>query len=107
MGPQRDEVSVRGLLRDLCWIAPVLLLVLLMFWGVDVVRGGSSIPFWMVVSGWVFFTVALGPIGWVRGLPPGTPGLWRALGLSLLWAFGCLTLLGIACGIVAWIFGPL
>jgi hypothetical protein len=106
MRSRRDEVSVRGLLRELRWIALILLAVPLVFWGVDVVRGGSSISFWMIMSSWVFFTVALGPMLWVRGLAHGTPAIWRATRMSLLWGFGCLALSGIAYGVTMWSFGP-
>jgi hypothetical protein len=106
MGSREDEVSVRGFLRELRWIAPFVLLTLLGFWGVDVVRGGSSIPLWMVLLGWVCFTVSLGPIIWVRGLPSRARGFWRAWGLALLWFIGCLVLFGVVYGVVVWMFGP-
>jgi hypothetical protein len=51
--------------------------------------------------------VSLGPIIWVRTLPHRTPGIWRALGLAVLWFVGCLIVFGIGYGVVVSIFGPL
>lgn len=50
--------------------------------------------------------MSLGPIIWVRTLPHRTPGIWRALGLAVLWFVGCLIVFGIGYGVVVSIFGP-
>jgi hypothetical protein len=92
-----DDISVRGYLRHLRWIAPALLVGCLGMWALG--ARGMSLP-WAVVL-WMLLTVALGPLVWVRvGVRSGTPRWWRALSIAMLWAFGTFALLGIGYALV-------
>ncbi|HEX6678309.1 MAG TPA: hypothetical protein VF486_25240 [Actinomycetes bacterium] len=91
------DLSVRGYLRQLRWIAPALLAGCLGMWALGV--RGMSLP-WAVLL-WMLLTVAVGPLVWLRvGVRSGTPRWWRALGMATLWAFGIFALLGIGYALV-------
>jgi hypothetical protein len=92
-----DDISVRGYLRQLRWIAPALLVGCLGMWALG--ARGMSLP-WAVVL-WMLLTVAVGPLVWLRvGVRSGTPRWWRALGVATLWAFATFALLGIGYALV-------
>jgi hypothetical protein len=87
-----DDISVRGYLRQLRWIAPVLLVGCLGMWALG--AGGMSLPLALVL--WALLTVAVGPLVWLRvGVRRGSPRWWRALGVAMLWWLGMLALFGI------------
>jgi hypothetical protein len=93
-----DDISVRGYLRQLRWIAPVLLVAWLGLWALGLARGMS---FAAALYLWAFSTVAVGPLIWLRSdVRRGTPRWWRALGLAVLWFVGVLALLGIGYAMV-------
>jgi hypothetical protein len=93
-----DDISVRGYLRQLRWIAPVLLVACLGLWASGLARGMSLAAALFL---WAFITVAVGPLIWLRsGVRRGTPRWWRALGLAVLWFVGVLALLGIGYALV-------
>jgi hypothetical protein len=95
---REDDISVRGYLRQLRWIAPGLLVAFLGLWASGVARG-MSLP--AAVFLWVLITVAVGPLVWLRvGVRRGTPRWWRALGLAVLWSLGTIALLGIGYALV-------
>jgi hypothetical protein len=90
-----DEISVRGFLRHLRWIAPLMLLGCLGMW----VLGKVPLPTALVL--WVLLTVALGPLAWLRAISaPRKPGMLRAIGLAMLWFLGVLALFGIGYALV-------
>jgi hypothetical protein len=94
-----DDISVRGYLRQLRWIAPVLLVAWLGMWALGMARQG--VPLAAALFSWAFITVAVGPLIWVRSsVRSDAPGRWRALGLALLWFVGVLALLGIGYALV-------
>jgi hypothetical protein len=92
-----DDISVRGYLRHLRWIAPGLLVVCLGMWALGARR--MSLPAALFL--WVLLTVTVGPLVWLRWIgrrwfgASRTPGLWRTLGLAVLWCLGMFALLGI------------
>jgi hypothetical protein len=89
-----DDISVRGYLRQLRWIAPGLLVIWLGMWALGMARQG--VPLAAALFSWAFITVAVGPLIWVRSsVRSDAPGRWRALGLALLWFVGVLALFGI------------
>ena len=89
----QEEISVRAYLRNLRWIAPVFLVVVLALWAFARPKGMSltaALVFWAV------FTLAAGPLMWLRTARYyDAPGWWRAVGLALLWFLGVSLLLGI------------
>ncbi len=94
-----DDISVRGYLRQLRWIAPGLLVVWLGIWALGMARQG--VPLAAALFSWAFFTVAVGPLIWLRSsVRSDAPGRWRALGLALLWFVGVLALFGIGYALV-------
>jgi hypothetical protein len=93
-----DDLSVRGYLRELRWMAPGLLVAFLGLWALDMGRQG--VPLAAVLFLWAFVTVADGPLLWVWGVRRDTPGRWRAFGLALLWFLGVLALFGIGYALV-------
>jgi hypothetical protein len=95
---ERDhEISVRGYLRSLRWIAPGLLVGCLALWAFG--ARGMSLPWALFV--WVLLTVAAGPLLWLRlDVRRGTPRWWRALGCAVLWGFAALALLGLGYALV-------
>lgn len=96
-----DEISVRGYLRQLRWIAPGLLVACVGMWALG--AGGMSLPWALFL--WVLLTLAVGPLVWLRvGVPSGTPR-WRALGVAMLWCLGVLALVGIGYVLVAMLSG--
>jgi hypothetical protein len=95
---EHDDISVRGSLRQLRWIAPLLLVCCLAVWALGRPRG-MSLP-WAVFL-WAILTVAVGPMVWLRvGVRRGTPRWWRALGLAVAWSLGTLLLFGIGYALV-------
>lgn len=93
-----DDVSVRGYLRQLRWIAPGLLVAFLGLWASGVARG-MSLP--AALFSWAFVTVAVGPLVWLRvGVRRGRPRWWRALGVAVLWWLAAAALLGIGYALV-------
>lgn len=93
-----DDISVRGYLRQLRWIAPGLLVAWLGLWALGLARGMSLAAALFL---WAFSTVAVGPLIWLRSdVRRGTPGWWRAFGLAVLWFVGVLALLGIGYALV-------
>jgi hypothetical protein len=93
-----DDLSVRGYLRQLRWIAPGLLVAFLGLWASGVARG-MSLP--AALFSWVFVTVAVGPLLWLRlGVRRGGPRWWRALGVAVLWCLAAAALLGIGYALV-------
>ncbi len=93
------DISLRGYLRQLRWIAPALLVGFLGLWALGVARGTSLAAALFL---WAFITVALGPLVWLRwGVRRNTPGWWRAFGLAVLWSLGVIALLGIGYALVA------
>jgi hypothetical protein len=94
-----DDISVRGYLRQLRWIAPGLLVVWLGMWALGMARRG--VPLAAALFSWAFLTVAVGPLIWLRSsVRSDAPGRWRALGLALLWFVGVLALFGIGYALV-------
>jgi hypothetical protein len=93
-----DDISVRGYLRQLRWIAPGLLVVWLGMWALVMARQG--VPLAAALFSWAFITVAVGPLFWVWGIRRDAPGRWRALGLAVLWFVGVLALFGIGYALV-------
>jgi len=94
----RDDISIRGYLRQLRWIAPLLLVACLGLWALGLARG---MPLAAALFLWAFLTVAVGPLLWLRAsVRSDTPGWWRALGLAALWFVGVLALLGIGYALV-------
>ncbi len=93
-----DDISVRGYLRQLRWIAPGLLVVCLGLWALGLARG---MPLAAALFFWAFLTVAVGPLIWLRSsVRRDAPRWWRALGLAVLWFVGVLALLGIGYALV-------
>jgi hypothetical protein len=93
-----DDISVRGYLRQLHWIAPGLLICCLAVWVLGKPRG-MSLPWALFL--WAILTVAVGPLVWLRhGVRRGTPRWWRALGLAVAWWLGALALFGIGYALV-------
>jgi hypothetical protein len=87
-----DDISVRGYLRQLRWIAPGLLVGCLGMWALG--ARGMSLPLALFL--WALLMVAVGPLVWLRvGVRSGTPRWWRALGVAMLWWLGMLALFGI------------
>jgi hypothetical protein len=94
----REDISVRGYLRHLRWIAPGLLLCCLAVWALGR-PPGMSLPWALFL--WAILTVATGPLLWLwLGVRRGTPGWWRALGLAIVWSLGALALLGVGYALV-------
>jgi len=92
-----NDISVRGYLRHLRWIAPVLLVGCLGMWVLG--ARGMSLPWALFL--WVLLTVTVGPLVWLRvSVRSGTPRWWRALGVATLWALGMFALLGIGYALV-------
>ncbi len=97
-----DDISVRGYLRHLRWIAPGLLVGCLGMWALG--ARGMSLPLALFV--WVLLTVAVGPLVWLRWIgsrwfgAPRKPGMFRAIGLAVLWSLGVLALFGIGYALV-------
>jgi hypothetical protein len=92
-----DDISVRGYLRHLRWIAPALLVGCLGMWALG--ARGMSLPWALFL--WVLLTVAVGPLIWLRlDVRRGARGWWRALGLAVLWSLGVIALLGIGYALV-------
>jgi hypothetical protein len=93
-----DDISVRGYLRQLRWIAPGLLVACLGLWALGLARGMQLAA---ALFFWAFITVAVGPLIWLRSsVRSDTPGWWRAFGLALLWFVGVLALFGIGYALV-------
>jgi hypothetical protein len=94
----REDISVRGYLRQLRWIAPGLLVCCLAVWALGKPRG-MSLPWALFL--WAILTVAVGPLVWLRhGVRRGTLRWWRALGLAVVWWLGALALFGIGYALV-------
>jgi hypothetical protein len=91
------DLSVRGYLRHLRWITPVLLVGCLGMWALG--ARGMSLPWALFL--WVLLTVAVGPLVWLRvGVRSGTPRWWRALGVAVPCWLGMFALLGIGYALV-------
>jgi hypothetical protein len=88
---ERDnDISVRGYLRSLRWIAPGLLVACLGLWAF----GGMSLPRALFL--WGLLMVAVGPLVWLRfDVRRGTPRWWRALGCAVLWWLAMFALIGL------------
>jgi hypothetical protein len=80
------EISVLTCLRSLRWIAPLSLVTFLGLWAFTR-PPGISMP--AVVAFWALFTLAIGPLVWVRLLPNDAPGRWQALGLACFGSSAC------------------
>jgi hypothetical protein len=92
----RDEISIRNFLRQLPWIALGGLVVVIVMWASG--TEGLSLPWALPL--WVFLTVTLGPLAWLRGVRHTAPGFWRAFGLAVLWAVGVMLMVGIVYALV-------
>jgi hypothetical protein len=92
-----DDISVRGYLRQLRWIAPVLLVVCLGIWALE----AREMPLPAALVLWALVTLAVGPLIWLRSaVRRGTPRWWQAFGLAVLWSLGMFALLGIGYALV-------
>jgi hypothetical protein len=92
-----NDISVRGYLRSLRWIAPGLLLVCLGMWAFGV--RDISLPWAMFL--WLLLLVAVGPLVWLRfDVRRGTPRWWRALGCAVLWWLAMFALIGLGYALV-------
>jgi hypothetical protein len=93
-----DDVSVRGYLRQLRWIAPGLLVCCLAVWALGKPRR-VSLPWALFL--WAILTVAVGPLIWLRhSVRRGTSRWWRAFGLAVVWWLGALVLFGIVMAVL-------
>jgi hypothetical protein len=95
---ERDnDISVRGYLRSLRWIAPGLLVACLGMWAFG--ARGMSLPWALFL--WVLVTVAVGPLVWLRfDVRRGTPRWWQALGCAVLWWLAMFALIGLGYALV-------
>lgn len=84
------DISVRGYLRSLRWIALWLLVACLGIWAIG--PRGMSLPWALFL--WVLLTVAVGPLLWLRfDVRRDTPHWWRALGCAVLWGLAMIALI--------------
>jgi hypothetical protein len=95
---ERDnDISVRGYLRSLRWIAPGLLVACLGMWTLG--ARGMSLPWALFL--WVVLMVAVGPLVWLRfDVRRGTPRWWQALGCAVLWWLAMFALIGLGYALV-------
>jgi hypothetical protein len=92
-----NDISVRGYLRSLRWIAPVLLVACLGMWALG--ARGMSLPWALFL--WVLLMVAVGPLVWLRfDVRRGTPRWWQALGCAVLWWLAMFALIGLGYALV-------
>jgi hypothetical protein len=82
----RDEASVRALLRSLPGLSVWMLLICLGLWAMLVWREPTHPPLWAFLLAWPALTVWIGPLFWVRFLPDDATGRWKALAAAILWA---------------------
>jgi hypothetical protein len=80
--------------------------VCLIGWAILVASEPNPPPFWAVFLAWPLFTIAIGPLIWLRfHLDFGAPGWWRVLGFAALWAFCvCPLLAGLVAGVASMLF---
>jgi hypothetical protein len=95
------EISVRAFLRDLRWMLPLWVGVIVLLWLLDVGGMGDLKPIEVVLLP-VGGVVVLGPMMWLvmegppLALPAKDPAIWKFLGGSVLWAL----VSGVAIGLV-------